>query len=408
MINIWILNHYAITPDMPGGTRHYDFGKELIKKGYGVTIFASSFNHQEHKELKLTRKEKYKIENYNGVNFVWIKTFPYQKNNWQRVLNMISYSWRVCLIGKKITKIDGNIRKPDIIIGSTVHLLSALSAYQLAKYYKVKFIMEIRDLWPQSLIDIGKLKKISPVAIVMRFLERYLYHRSQAIIILSPTTESYLTSLGINRENIYLIPNGVDVSKYIITKQDINKREEFKVMYAGSIGIVNALNPVLQAMKIIQNNNLKNIKFIFIGSGIEKNRLIKEYRELEINNIEFLNPVSKVDMPRILSDVDACLLAENKILYGSSNKLMDYMAASKPIIFSTFGDHNIVQDVNCGISVSPQNPAQIAEAIIRLYNISAEERQKIGKNGREYIERYRAIPVLADKLEKVIQAATRV
>ena len=185
-MDIWIFNHYVVTPDMPGGTRHYDFGKELIKRGYKVTIFASSFNYSQHKELKLATHEKWKIENVDGINFVWIKTFPYQKNDWRRVINMISYMYRVYPLGKKITKIDKNIKKQDIIIGSSVHLLAVLAAYLLSKYYKVKFVMEIRDLWPQTLIDMGKFRKTNILIKTLNILEKFLYKRAERIITLFP------------------------------------------------------------------------------------------------------------------------------------------------------------------------------------------------------------------------------
>ena len=118
---------------MTGGTRHYDFSKELVKRGHEVTIFASSFHYSQHKELKLNKNEKYKTENIDGINFVWIKTFPHQKNDWRRVLNMVSYMWRACWIGRRITKVNQNISKPNMIIGSSVHLLAVLSAHCLSK-----------------------------------------------------------------------------------------------------------------------------------------------------------------------------------------------------------------------------------------------------------------------------------
>ena len=173
-MNIWIFNHYAITPDMAGGTRHYDFGKELVKRGHEVTIFASSFHYSQHRELKLTWGEKYKVERVEGVNFVWIKTFPYQKNDWRRVLNMVSYAWKVYWIGRGIKKLDQDINKPDIIIGSSVHLLAVLSAYWLSKHYRAKFIMEVRDLWPQTLVDIGKFKENNPIIKILRIIEKFL------------------------------------------------------------------------------------------------------------------------------------------------------------------------------------------------------------------------------------------
>ncbi|PIU73015.1 glycosyltransferase WbuB [Candidatus Woesearchaeota archaeon CG06_land_8_20_14_3_00_33_13] len=401
--NIWILNHYAVAPNMPGGTRHHDFGKELVRRGYNVAIFASSFHYSQHRELKLKKKEKYKIENVNGINFVWIKTFPYQKNDWRRVLNMISYMWRVYWLGRKIRKTEKNIHKPDVIIGSSVHLLAVLSAYYLSKYYKARFIMEVGDLWPQSLIDIKKIGKNSFIAVFLRFLEKFLYKRSSKIIILSPLAKNYLTAIGINQEKINLIPNGADVSKYKIVFNKSASDKRFKIMYTGSIGVVNALEPALPAMKIIQERGFKDIKLIFIGGGVEKSRLIEKAKRLKINNVDFLSFVPKAEVPSLLAKADAFLLMENKILYGSSNKLMDYMAAGRPIVFSTPAEHNLVPDANCGISASSQQPSSLAAAIIELYQMPPEKRRKMGKRGREYVEKYHNTPVLVDKLEKVFQ-----
>ena len=401
--NIWILNHYAITPDMPGGTRHYDFAKELTQRGYKITIFASSFHYSQHKELKLTKEEKYKIENIDGLNFVWIKTFPHQKNDWRRVINMISYMWRSYWLGKKITKINKNIKKPDVIIGSSVHLLTVLSAYWLSKHYKAKFTMEIRDLWPQTLIDIGRVKENSPIVKILRLLEKLLYKRAKKIIILSPLTKNYLELLRINQNKIHLIPNGVDISKYNIIKNNkINTT--FNIIYTGIIGVFINLKPVLDSAKIIQKKGFENIKFTFVGEGVEKSQLIKIKKDLKLTNVEFLEPISKNKIPGFLATASALLLVTNKVLYGSENKLMDYMASGKPIIFSLFDGHNnITNTVNCGISIPPENPEKMAEAIIKLYNMSAEEREKMGQRGREYVEKYHSIPVLVNKLEKVFR-----
>jgi len=408
--SVWILNHYAITPDMPGGTRHYDFGKELVKRGYKITIFASSFHYSLHKELKLAKNEKWKIENIDGVNFIWIKTFPYQKNNWRRVLNMISYMWHSYWLGRKIVNIDKNIEKPDVIIGSSVHLLAVLSAYWLAKHYRAKFIMEVRDLWPQTLIDIGKLRERSLITKILRILEKFLYKRAQKIIILSPLTRDYLMSLNIKQDKVSYIPNGVDVSKYKDIKKDIkaisiNKKSEksFNVMYAGTLGIFTNLEYVLTSAKIVQERRLKDVKFIFVGSGVKKTQLFEKKREMNLTNVEFWEPVPKNKIPSILNMADILLLITGNVLYGSENKLMDYMASGKPIVFSTYGQHNIARRANCGISVSPQNPEALANAITKLYKLSSEEREKMGQRGRKYVEKYYSIPVLVDKLEKIIQ-----
>src|SRR4030042_1823040 len=102
-MNIWIVNHYATPPDSPGSTRHYDFAREFIKRGHKVTIFASSFNHRTRREERLQIKQNYRSENIDGVEFVWLRTSPYYGgNDWRRVVNMLSYSFRVVPRGLKL------------------------------------------------------------------------------------------------------------------------------------------------------------------------------------------------------------------------------------------------------------------------------------------------------------------
>ena len=403
-MNIWILNHYAVVPDMSGGTRHYDFAKELSNRGYKVTVFASSFSHEKKAETRLFQKQKYGIENVDGIVFVWVRTFRYKKNDWRRLVNMVDFMVKLYCLGRRIVTISTAIRKPDIIIGCTVHPLTALSAYFLAKFYRSKFILEIGDLLPQSAIDIGLLAEKSLTAKALRLLEKYLCSRAKQIIVLSLATKDYLTLLGIDSHKVWVIPNGVDISRFEIPDAPDKNDKIFKVTYTGSIGLVNALMPALGAAKIIQETGLR-IRFIFVGSGVEKAKLIQESKVGKLHNVEFCEPVPKHKIPSILKAADVCLLCENKILYGSSNKLMDYMASGKPVIFSTFARHNTVQEAECGLSVSPKNSESLADAIVELYNMPEEERKEMGRRGREYVEKYHSIPVLVNKLEKVIREA---
>lgn len=135
-MNIWIYNHYAVGPNSNGITRHFDLAKYLVKKGHNVTIFASSFNHQALEEEHLKDSpEKYIEKEYEGVKFVWLKTFPYRKNNWRRVINMLNYTLKAYLFGNKS---KGN---PDIVIGSLAHPLAAYVGYLIAKRKKLYFIL---------------------------------------------------------------------------------------------------------------------------------------------------------------------------------------------------------------------------------------------------------------------------
>src|SRR6185312_13734923 len=168
ILNIWIFNHYADSPDRPT-TRSYDLGKQLVERGHQVTIFAAGFSHYNFKEQRLKPGEKSREENWNGVRFVWLKTFPYRRNNWRRVLNMLTYGWRAFLTGRAMRQ------KPDVVIGTSVHPLAAFAACMVARKRRARFFFEVTDLWPETLIEFGMLRRSGLPARCLRALEKFLY-----------------------------------------------------------------------------------------------------------------------------------------------------------------------------------------------------------------------------------------
>jgi len=418
-MNIWILNHYAITPDMPGGTRHYDFANELVKRGYNITIFASSFHYSLFKEVKSYKNSKYIIENIrDNFNFVWVKTFSYKKNNWKRALNMLSYAWRVYKLSPVLVK-NGKINKPDVVIGSTVHPFAALAALRLSQKYKVPFIFEIRDLWPQTMIDMGVWSENDLRSKFFKFLENKLVKNAKAIIALSPLTKDYLWR-KYSYKKVFYIPNGVNLSVFdnktsAAYSLPVNNRtlqylfklrnRKFIVMFTGAIVLSNNIDILIKAAKIIQDD-IKNrdIQIVLVGEGQEKGKYESLIKKLKLNNITILDPVMKKFVPVLLKFADLLVHIQGKVFWGSTNKLFDYLASNKPIVISISVEHNNpVEKLDCGISVPPGNPKAIAEAIVKLYNMPKEERQAMGKRGRGYVEKYHSIPVLVDKLERVLK-----
>ncbi len=405
--NIWIFNHYAVTPDLPGGTRHFDFAKELTKRGYNITIFASSFVHGIFKDKKLKPKETWKVEKFEGVNFVWIKTFPYTKNNWKRVINMLSYSRRAYEIGKKFSRTNAEVKKPDIIIGSSLHPFAAFIAYKLSTFYSVPFIFEIRDLYPESLVDLHNISNKNPAIFLIGLFIKFLYNKANKIIVLMPYAYKDICKYEISKKKIVWIPNGVDLTNFLNKGDDKRNNEKFVVMYVGSHDKANALQILIKAAKIIQEKFNEEIIFTLIGNGKEKQNLINLSRKLSLNNINFKDTVDKKQVSKLLSNSDVLyvgLLKKNVYKYGISlNKLFDYLAAGKPIVFSSNASNNPVKEAGAGITVPAEDPEAVAEAIIKLYNMSKEERERMGENGRKYVEKHHSIPVLVDKLEKVIR-----
>lgn len=402
-MNIWILNHYAMTPDLSGGTRHFDFGRELLKRGHNITIFASSFHYSFFEEMKLYGDSDYVIEKINdGFRFVWVKTVPYKVNNWRRVLNMLSYSWRVYQIAKFLS-----LERPDVIVGSSVHLFAVFTAYLLSLHFRAHFIMEVRDLWPQTLIDMG-IPKLHPFVLLLSLLEKFLYKRAEKIIALLPKAHEYIESLGISPRKVAWIPNGVDLNEFDVETEDgsSEEKDEFIMMYTGAFGIANNLDAAIDSADILKDK-YPNVKLVLMGSGPEKPRLLEKAKSLQLHNVEFKDPVKKDAIPEVLakSDILFFSLRNSPVFkYGiSSNKLFDYLASKKPIVFSSNAADNFIDKAKAGITVPPDNPQALAEAIIEIHNMSREERKKMGESGRKYVEKHHSVSILVDKLERVFE-----
>ena len=219
--NIWILNHYAQEPSGSGGTRHFHLAENLVNHGWCSIIIAASVDHSTGRQ-RLGKGIDKKLEKINDISFLWIKTPKYSGNGIGRILNMLVFTFRVIL--PSTTK---NLNKPDVVMGSSVHLFTALAAALIANRFRVPFIFEVRDLWPQTLIDMGRIREGSFIVWILRWIEKWLYRQAERIIVLLPYAWKYIVPLGFSKEKIIWIPNGVNLEtfpKYVkVTDEKVNK-----------------------------------------------------------------------------------------------------------------------------------------------------------------------------------------
>jgi len=404
-LNIWIFNHHAQGPEIPGGTRHYDLGKHLVAKGHSVTIFAAGFHYTLLKETVEYKNDGYKIEDKDSVQFVWIKTTPYEINNIKRMINIVSYAWKLNFLIPKL-----GLDKPDIIIGTTVHPFAPIVGYKFAKKYKIPFVFEIRDLWPQSFIDMGVWQKNSLVSKVFKAIEKYTVKRADAIISLSPKTEHYLIDEYDYKNNIY-IPNSVDIdfaniNKYLPDMNDtfeqlqrLKDSEKKLYMFTGAIVQSNSIKIFVETARKLK---IDNIQIILVGQGQERAKYEQIAQKESLNNISFLDPVDKKLVPKLLDYADALLLIQGNVQWGSSNKLYDYLAAKKPIITSLYVKHNdVVEDIKCGYSAGYDNYDDMVEKIGKVYILSKEEKEQMGQNAYDYVSKNHDIKLMAEILERL-------
>jgi glycosyltransferase involved in cell wall biosynthesis len=342
------------------------------------------------------KKEDYLIEDIDSIKFVWFKTPPYYNNGVKRVINMLSYTKKAIFLIPKL-KLD----KPDIIIGSSVHLFAVYAAFRLSKRYKIPFVMEVRDLWPQTLIDMG-MSKYHPFIMILSLLEKCLYKKSDKIITLLPNADQYIEKF-VNREKIEWVSNGVDIEN--IQYSVPTDSERFTILYAGALGEANNLISLILAAEQLKNEN--KIVFKIVGHGPQKNYLLDEIKRLNLTNISIENPVSKYEMSNLLASADVLFfnLKDSPVFrYGiSSNKLFDYMASGRAIIFASNASNNPIKEADGGLTISPSSIVELKDAIMKLFNLKLSEKINLGYNNRLYVEQNYVISLLAKRLETILK-----
>lgn len=405
--NIWILNHHACGPG-----RHSIISEKLAERGYNVTLFASSFEHYTYKETKDYNNKNFIVENDKNYKRVYIKTPPYYKNDVKRLINQIIFAIRAI-------KTSSKLEKPDIVIGSSVHLFTGLAAYRISKKYDIPFIFEVRDLWPQTLIDLGALKEKSIPTLVFKKIEKFLYNKANKIISLLPKGVDYISSLGINEDKVEYIPNGVDLNWYdecsdkYFLNDEFDKffktnKEEIIYTYTGAFGLANGLSTLVESAKILQDKNIDNIHFLLVGDGPLKSELIKKANEYKLENLTFMDKVDKNVIPLILSksDCNIAIVKRSKVhRYGvSMNKIFDYLASEKPMIYAIDSNYDFAKIAHCGNSILPDNPTELAITIENMSNKTMAERKELGINGRKFVENNHEYDILVDRLVKLLNS----
>lgn len=411
-MNIWFFSHYAGTPREPGDTKDYYFARELGKAGFSAAVFASAFNHRSRENVVRLNGKGCKEETINGVRFFWIRTSPYYEgNNWRRALNMLSYFLQVIPVSMRV------VNKGDVIIGITPHPLCAVAAWMVSKFKGARFVLDVRDLWPETLITIGGYRRNSFTVKMLGAAEKFLYRHANRIIVVMPNAGDYMAKLGIPRDKIAYIPNGVDVDLYenreSAMPQDLEKlvtglKAQHKIIigYIGAHGTADALHTVIDAASRIQNGGFKDIFFILVGDGSEKKGLVEKAGRLGLSSISFHDPIPKFSLPAFLRATDAVIVTKQKTdLYRfgmSFLKLYDYMMSARPVIWAVESVNNLVAESGCGISIAPEDAEAAAEAVLKIAGMTEQERDVMGMFGRDYVIKYHSSPVLAEKLLKVI------
>lgn len=333
---IWWLNHHAAKPVNSDGERHFSLAKSLIQFGIKTIVITGTYDHNRgyrFPELKSDVNSPV-LRTYEGVDFYSIPT-PYYVGNASigRVKNMLAFYFGAM----KYLRGKTELPKPDLIIGSVVHPFAAYAGYRLSKYHKVPFVYEVRDLWPRTLVELGRISSKHPFVILLDKLDGFLAKNAKMIITTAPLMKNhYKERFAIPEEKCIWITNGTSFTKNTPSPmRRIGEDDVIEVGYTGTIGLANGIKEFLEELINVPKDIVERFNFTFIGPGPLKEALA-HYAEENALPVVFREAVSKDQIWNELIKFDMLLitgLPTELYKYGiSPNKLAEYHAVERPII----------------------------------------------------------------------------
>ncbi|MBI2172008.1 MAG: sugar transferase [Chloroflexi bacterium] len=404
-MHILLIHQAFATEDEAGGTRHYEIGKYLSQKGHVLTAVASTVNYQTRQTIK---KLKGKRLPQQGPGLVICRAWAYPTRRgvfWGRLMAFVSFMITSFLVGL-------NVRKVDMVWGTSPPIFQAITAYLLARLKGVPFVLEVRDLWPDFAISTGILHNRFLI-LLSRYLERFLYHNADQIMTNSPGFIPIILSRGSAKFQTQVVSNGVDIAMFSNPNDQelrgqLGLEGKFVAIYAGAHGLANDLETVLAAAKILRKH--QDVVFVLMGDGPLRDSLMQKARDEELNNVQFIPPQPKARVPSYLAVADVCIATLKAVpMFDTTypNKVFDYMAARRPTLLAIDGAiRDVVEKADGGRFVPPGDAQALAEATMMYYR-SRELRLRQGENARLYAEAYFDRPVQAAKAEAIFQKALR-
>ena len=380
-----------------------ELATDLVKRGHDVTVVTGAPNYPQGRIFKGYRNRFYAVETLEGVRV--IRTWSYispSKKILPRLFHYGTYS---------ATAFYGGLfaGRPDVIVSYSPPLPLGLSAWLLGRIFRVPWVLQLEDLYPDAAIAAGVMTNKKLINFFLG-MEKFLYRHAQRISVISKNFRQTLLEKGIRNSKIKIIPIWADPDKVRpMSKQNAFRREhglndKFVVMYAGNIGHTSCLEDILDAAEILQAK--KDIQFVIVGEGVKKESLEAEMQARQLNNILFLPFQPREAFPEMLAAADLGLVTLNAgaALSSLPSKIFNVMASARPVLAVTPPGSEIMQiveEAGCGWNVPPQSPEKLAEVIIQLKEHESELTQ-IGQNGRACLEKNYSRNHCVDEYEKML------
>ena len=407
---IWYISKYANAPLFGTPTRQFFFSKYMAKKGRKTTLISSRSSHSSYHErlpdIGFKNQYNYKCEDVEGV----MLNGPFIRYgfNFKRILSWIIFEFR--LLYWSFFKAN---EKPDVVIVSSLSILTFLSGIILKRKYKCKLIVEVRDIWPLTIIESKNWSSKNFFIQFLSFVERKGYKNADAIVGTMPNLKEHVKNIIPScADKVYYIPMGYDPEfTYQLNEEDPYenffskiRNNNFIVGYAGTIGLANCVDQIIEAARILKN---EPIVFAILGGGPLKEKLMEYVKDNNLTKVHFFNKVTKEMVGTFLKHSNLLVnpwMGGNAIYrFGvSPNKWIDYMHSSKPVLVSLDGYYCIINEAKCGTFIKADNPSLMAEEILKFSKMNRMELEKMGENGKKFLVENLSYNVLTDKYLAII------
>lgn len=399
---VWYISKYFAqkTQSAPGG-RGWFLLKGLADLGFQSVAICSDSNVLIE---PISIHGSSKIEELEGVKICWLKTSKYKvAKSIKRIISWFHFEYRLFFFD------NSKLPTPDVIVVSSLSILTVLNGLRLKRKYKCRLIFEVRDIWPLTIVEEGGFSQYNPFVLFLSLIEKMGYKYSDAIIGTMPNLAEHVANVCKTSKPVYCIPMGFS-EEQLYNQCNIDEdyylkylsSEKFKIVHAGTIGITNALDVFFKtAEKLVSNDE---IEFIVVGDGPLKSFYSSKYGHL--SNVVFAPKVNKDQVQAVLSHCDLVYFSvfPSKVWeYGQSlNKVIDYMLSGKPILASYYGYPSMINEAECGYFVPSGDSDSLKDKIVELSQMPKSLRNELGQRGRDWLFTNRTYKHLSIQFSKIL------